>query len=72
MKEILCLINIKRRLQEHKRWCTETINLKIWNFELLWYFEFKEEKEARKYEKKIKKNGHYDRLEHRDSFIKAN
>ncbi len=63
--------NLERRLKEHRQWKTQTINNLIWDFKLVWFFEFYSEAEARNYEKKIKKNGHYDRLIHRDNFVKS-
>ena len=63
--------NIKRRLQEHARWTTHTINKQIGEYRLIWYFQFETEIEARNYEQYIKKSGHYNRLPHRDNFIKS-
>jgi predicted GIY-YIG superfamily endonuclease len=61
--------NIERRFKEHKMWKTITTR-HIWDFKLLWYFEFETENEARIYEKKVKRWWHYERLLERKSFIK--
>jgi len=60
--------NLKRRLQEHKRWKTITTKLLQINV-LVWYFILPNEIQARDLEKKIKDSWHIERWINNENFI---
>ena len=66
-----CTNDLKRRLQEHRRWKTITTRIfKIHN--LVWYYIVWTQQEAQTLERKIKDSGHIERWTKNVDFVWVN
>ena len=62
--------DLRRRLQEHRRW--KTITTKTFSmYNLIWYYLLNTYEEAIELEQKIKKSGHTERWINNPKFIKS-